>query len=57
MKHDRQPYEKPVVRQLQYMADQHVSLAAGCKTTGSATGPATSNCKARGNVPCAATTS
>ena len=35
----RQPYVKPVVQQLQYMVDQHVSLAASCKTVGAVTGP------------------
>lgn len=54
MQNERQPYVKPVIEQLQYMVDQHVSLAAGCKTTGSASGPATNNCKSQGNVPCAA---
>jgi hypothetical protein len=50
----RQPYVKPLVTQLQYMVDQHVSLAASCKTVGAATGPTTSNCKLHGNNPCAA---
>jgi hypothetical protein len=54
VQNERQPYVKPVIEQLQYMVDQHVSLAAGCKTTGSASGPATNNCKSQGNVPCAA---
>lgn len=54
MPQERQPYVKPAVEQLQYMVDQHVSLAASCKTTGAATGPTTSNCKQSGNVPCAA---
>lgn len=54
MPQERQPYVKPSVEQLQYMVDQHVSLAASCKTTGAATGPTTSNCKQSGNVPCAA---
>lgn len=54
MPHERLPYVKPVVRQLHYMADNHVSLAAGCKTTGSATGPTTHNCKSSGNLPCSA---
>lgn len=53
----RQPYVKPLVHQLHYMADAHVSLAAGCKTTGSATGPTTSNCKTTRNTPCAAQSS
>ncbi|HWJ23240.1 MAG TPA: hypothetical protein VNS52_12885 [Gemmatimonadaceae bacterium] len=53
MSQKRQPYVKPLVYQLQYMVDQHVSLAASCKTTGSATGPTTSNCKTTHNSPCA----
>ena len=52
MPQERQPYVKPAVEQLQYMVDQHVSLAAGCKTNGAASGPSTSNCKTSGNAPC-----
>ena len=54
MHEKRQPYVKPLVQQLQYMVDQHVSLAASCKMPGSPTGPTTANCKQTGNVPCAA---
>ncbi|HET7458815.1 MAG TPA: hypothetical protein VFJ74_14295 [Gemmatimonadaceae bacterium] len=52
MPSDRQPYVKPTVHQLHYMADQHVSLAAGCKTNGAASGPTTANCKTTANTPC-----
>jgi hypothetical protein len=52
MPQERRDYVKPVVQQLHYMVDQHVSLAASCKTTGSATGPTTANCKVQ-NTPCA----
>ena len=49
----RQPYVKPMIAQLAYMTDQHVSLSAGCKTNGAASGPATSNCQtSQSNVPC-----
>jgi hypothetical protein len=54
MPQSRQPYVKPSVRQLHYMADNHVSLAAGCKTTNSHSGPTTSNCKTPKNLPCSA---
>ena len=55
MSQDRQPYEKPLVRRLPYMVDQHVSLGASCKTTGSAGGPTVGACKSvAGNVPCVA---
>lgn len=57
MERERLPYTKPEVRQLQYMADPHVSLAAGCKTQGSAQGATTNNCKTQRNAPCVATTS
>ena len=57
MERERLPYSKPEVRQLQYMADPHVSLAAGCKTQGSAQGATTNNCKTQRNAPCVATTS
>ena len=50
----RQPYVKPVVQQLQYMVDQHVSLAASCKTVGAVTGPTLSDCKMSLNTPCSA---
>ena len=53
----RQPYVKPSIWQLHHMVDQHVSLAAGCKTVGSVSGPALSDCKTSLNAPCASTTS
>ena len=49
----KRPYVTPAVQQLHYMVDQHVSLAASCKTTGSATGPTSADCKTT-NGPCAA---
>lgn len=55
MPEPRQPYVKPVVQQLQYMSDQHVTLAAGCKTSGSNPGPVVAGChNARGSGQCAA---
>ena len=55
MPEERQPYVKPVVQQLQDMSDQHVTLAAGCKTAGSNTGPVVAGChNQRGTGQCAA---
>lgn len=44
MSQDRQPYVKPVVEQLQYMVDQHVSIAAGCKNPNASQGSAQAGC-------------
>jgi hypothetical protein len=52
MPEERLPYVKPLVQQLHHLVDQHVSLAAGCKTTGAASGAATHNCKTQRNTPC-----
>jgi hypothetical protein len=51
----RKPYVKPMLHQLPYMVDQHVSLAASCKTIGAVTGPTLADCQSgSGNIPCSA---
>jgi len=45
MSDSRQPYEKPLLTQLQYFADQSVSLAGACKTSGAASGPTPTGCQ------------
>jgi hypothetical protein len=46
---------KPMLHQLPYMVDQHVSLAASCKTIGAVTGPTLADCQSgSGNIPCSA---
>ena len=54
----RRPYVKPVLAQLRFMRDEHVSLAAGCKTSGSVSGATISGCRnASGSAPCVTTAS
>lgn len=52
----RSPYVKPIVTQLHYSTERGVSIAEGCKTTGSTSGPVTGGCLNEGQtLPCAAT--
>lgn len=55
MPEPRQSYVKPLVMQLHYMADPHVTIAQSCKQEGAAAGPSPTSCTASGaQLPCSA---